>query len=90
MQSFDDYLLRLSLRMKRWGFSESHLKPSGVDTSMSFHKREFVATKFSVIDTFGVVMHAPLDCISPDFGTFSKQVFQFALDNKSKWPRGLG
>jgi hypothetical protein len=90
MQSFDDYLLGLSSRMKRWGFSEFHHQPQDIDTPLCLHKREFVATKFSIVDTFSVVMRAPLDCTPLNFETLSKRVFQFALDNKNRWPRGLG
>ena len=88
--SFEDYLLKLSSRMKRSGFSEFDRHLQGFQVDLSFHRREFVLAKFSVVDTFVMVTRALEGCTPTLFETFSQHVFQFALDHKSEWPRGLG
>lgn len=89
-QPIENYLSHILSRSKQLGFVEFHQQPQNFQANLILHRKEFVIGMFSMVDTFYVIMQAPINLDQIRFQTFGKQVFQFALENKNPWPRGLG
>lgn len=72
------------------GFAKFHKEPHDLQVERSFRRRKFSITKFGMVDTFCVVKCVAENLTIDFLGSFSKQVFDFALKNKIWIPRGLG
>jgi hypothetical protein len=85
-----EYLAGVDFRAAQQRFAMRPDAPQGLAPERVYHRREFSITKFGVVDTMLVLKYIPPDQLSPEAVRWvGTAVFDFALANKSIWPRGF-